>query len=270
MRGWILALIITLAAATYQRMTGPSYPAKGAVTLGATTLSYRLTRTHGGKGGQPVILNATDPSITGQVEWKRYPTSDPFTITPMRREGDRLIAEIPHQPAAGKVQYRVLINNGVESTRIPSGSPVITRFKGHVPLAVLIPHIILMFCAMLYSNRAAIEVFQKRRNLPHYALGTSVMLLAGGMVLGPIVQKAAFGQWWTGIPFGYDLTDNKTLIALVAWLIAAVLVRRPKADRIAVFGAAVVTLVIFAIPHSVMGSQYKYDTPSTEVTEPAP
>ena len=50
---------------------------------------------------------------------------------------------------------------------------------------------------------------------------TLVFLVAGGFVLGPIVQHQAFGAYWTGIPFGFDLTDNKVLIALVAWGVAA-------------------------------------------------
>ncbi|MCK7537691.1 MAG: hypothetical protein MZV63_45435 [Marinilabiliales bacterium] len=50
-----------------------------------------------------------------------------------------------------------------------------------------------------------------------------------GMILGPVVQKYAFGDLWTGIPFGWDLTDNKTLIAVFAWILAVVMNR--KKDR---------------------------------------
>jgi len=32
------------------------------------------------------------------------------------------------------------------------------------------------------------------------------------------VQHYAFGQLWTGVPFGWDLTDNKTLLAALAWV----------------------------------------------------
>jgi len=263
MRGWILAIVITLAAATYQRMTGPSYPVRGHATIAGTSFPLRLARTHGGDGNQLVTIAVADTAVTGDLVWKRYPTDDPQAVTPMRREGARLVGEIPHQPQAGKVEYKVRLHRGAETVEIPAGAPIITRFKGNVPLVVLIPHIILMFCAMLYSNRAGIEVFQRKRNLPHYTLGTSTMLFVGGMILGPIVQKTAFGAWWTGVPFGYDLTDNKTLIALVFWILAAFLVKRPRLGRVAVFVAALVTLVVFAIPHSLHGSELKYNTPQT-------
>lgn len=193
MRGWIIALIITLAAASYQRMTGPTYPIRGKAVIGGTEIPFRLTRTHGGPGDQKIAIRVADASIAGELIWRRFPTSDPETMTPMRREDGSLVAELPHQPPAGKIEYRIRLSRDGETVQVPADRTVITRFKGHVPKGVLIPHVILMFCAMLYSNRAMIEVFQKRRNLPHYTWGTATMLFLGGLVLGPIVQKAAFG-----------------------------------------------------------------------------
>jgi cytochrome bd-type quinol oxidase subunit 2 len=123
---------------------------------------------------------------------------------------------------------------------------------------------------MLYSTRAMIEVFQKKRNLPHYAYGNATMLFLGGLVLGPIVQKHAFGAYWTGVPFGFDLTDNKTLIAFAVWLIAVLLVRKTRLDRVAVFVAGLVTLVVFAIPHSVHGSEFDYGSRAPATSPGAP
>jgi hypothetical protein len=73
------------------------------------------------------------------------------------------------------------------------------------------------------------------------------------------MQKYAFGAWWTGIPFGFDLTDNKTLGAAVAWLWAAWQMRGGRPARAAIIAAAVATLVVFAIPHSAWGSEIKWD-----------
>ena len=84
------------------------------------------------------------------------------------------------------------------------------------------------------------------------------LLVFGGFVLGPIVQKLAFGAYWTGIPWGYDLTDNKMLIGGVAWILAAVQLRGGRQARVAVVVATIVTMVVFAIPHSVWGSEAKW------------
>ena len=54
---WVTAVVITLASAVYQRMSGPTYPVRGSVTLGGESVSLRLTRTHPGAGDQPVVLD---------------------------------------------------------------------------------------------------------------------------------------------------------------------------------------------------------------------
>ena len=77
------------------------------------------------------------------------------------------------------------------------------------------------------------------------------------MILGPIVQYYAFGDLWTGIPFGWDLTDNKTLIAFIFWILAVYMNR--KTDRpLYTALAAFVLLLVFSIPHSMFGSELDY------------
>jgi hypothetical protein len=115
-----------------------------------------------------------------------------------------------------------------------------------------------MFCAMLLSTRAGLEIFKKEPQFKKLTFWTLGFLIVGGMILGPLVQKFAFGEYWTGFPFGMDLTDNKTLIALIGWIIALIAVYKSKKPRYWVLGAAVLTLVIFLIPHSLLGSELDY------------
>ena len=71
---------------------------------------------------------------------------------------------------------------------------------------------------MLLSNRTGLETLDPAGQSKKYMLWTIGFFWVGGLILGPAVQKYAFDAWWTGIPFGYDLTDNKTLIAMLGWL----------------------------------------------------
>ena len=258
MRLWVLAVLITLVAAFYQRTTGPTYPAGGRIVIGGETIRYRLQRSHGGSGDQRITIRVPDPMVSGEIAWRRYPTGDPFTAVPMQRDGQVLVGYLPHQPPAGKLEYKVTLNDGGREIRLPATGTVITRFKGAVPAWVLGPHIFLMFFGMLYASRAGLEALRKKRRLLGYTKITLILLGLGGMILGPIVQKYAFGVFWTGVPFGWDLTDNKTLITFVAWLIALLFVNRMRGSRGVVIAAAVITLVVFAIPHSLFGSQLKY------------
>ena len=256
---WTVAIVVTLASAVYQRMSGPTYPARGHVTIGGQEHALRLTRTHAGPGDQPVRVTMADSAVTGEVAWRRYPTNDAWQRIPLVRSGDDLVAALPHQPVAGKLEYQVRLTRGSEQAVFPE-RPAITRFRDEVPDAVLIPHVLAMFLAMLFSTAAGLSAWGGSSAARREASICIGLLLIGGFVLGPLMQKYAFGEWWTGIPFGYDLTDNKTLGAAVAWIWAAWRMRGGRPARAAIITAALVTLVIFAIPHSAWGSEIRWDT----------
>jgi hypothetical protein len=250
---------MTLGSAAWQRKSGPSYPVRDAVTLDGEEISFRLTRTHGGEGDQPVRVAVADPDVAGELLWRRYPTDDPWRRVVMVREGGDLVSALPHQPPAGKLEYRVRLWKGTEVVAFPDRAAV-TRFKGAVPAAVLAPHILLMFTAMLLSTRAGLGALAGEDDGGRTARWTLATMVVGGLILGPAVQKAAFDAWWTGIPFGHDLTDNKTLIAALAWAWAVFRVRGGRSARLSVVFASLVTLVIFLVPHSVLGSEIDWES----------
>ncbi|MCE1163966.1 MAG: hypothetical protein LWX07_01030 [Bacteroidetes bacterium] len=254
---WILALVITLASAYYQRITGPSYPAKGSAVFQGKEINYKFERSNSTNENCPVQLNVADNNLKGVLLWKRHKTKDELSRVEMTNENGTLKAELPKQPPSGKLDYSVRVIGQNTETEIPE-KPVVIRFKGDVPSVILIIHIILIFAAMLLSTRAGIEVFRKEPQLKKFTFWSLALMLVGGMILGPIVQKYAFGAYWTGVPFGFDLTDNKTLIAFIAWITASIMVFKSKKPAYWVLGAAVVTLAVFLIPHSVLGSELDY------------
>ena len=66
-------------------------------------------------------------------------------------------ADIPQQPPAGKIQYYFEITDSHGSKTYMNDTPVVIRFKGDVPAFVLIPHILIMFIAMLFSTLAGLN-----------------------------------------------------------------------------------------------------------------
>jgi len=255
---WIIAFVLTVILALFQRMTGPSYPKRGeTLTPGGTAVEYRLPRSHGGEGGLTVALEVPESIRHGVVEWRRYPTSEPWSSLTMSRTADgELSATVPHQPPAGKVEYRLVLDTADGETVIPSNEPVVARFRASVPAWVLIPHILAMFGSMLVSTRVLLEVLRPSTPEPRRAVVLAMALLVfGGLFLGPVVQKFAFGAYWTGWPFGHDLTDNKTLIAVIAWLPATILALRGRKLWAAVVVGWIVMMGVFLIPHSLRGSE---------------
>jgi hypothetical protein len=176
-----------------------------------------------------------------------------------------LTAAIPHQPPAGKVEYRLILESGSgERFILPEGESVVARYKGEVPAWVLIPHVIAMFASMLFSTRALLEVFRRDSRAGWQVITAMVLLVLGGLILGPIVQKYAFGAYWTGWPFGEDFTDNKTLVAVLAWLPATIAaIRRSPLRRTVILGW-IVMMGVFLVPHSFRGSQIDWSQVPTE------
>ena len=255
---WVQAVLITLISSIFQRLTGPTYPIRGKFEINQSTIRYKLARSHAGSEDHQVKIEVPDTTLSGRLIYKRYKTDDPWTTVPMTRDSVYLVAKLPHQPPAGKLMYKINLFGCNQPISLPEDKPIIIRFRGAVPAVVLLPHIFLMFFAMLLSNRAGLEALNKERNPRIYALWATGLLFAGGMLLGPIVQKLAFGEFWSGIPFGHDLTDSKTLIAMIAWIAAVIAGRGGKPARGWVLTAAIILLVIYLIPHSLLGSELDY------------
>jgi hypothetical protein len=251
---WIFAFLITAAAAYYQRTTGPTNPLKTEVNTGIQRFPVVFQRSHAGLTDCPVILQIPDNKVKGVLLYRKYPSKDEMTKIDLKREGDKLVAFLPNQPPAGKLEYRVDLEKEDASVKIGNSSPIIIRFKGEVPNIVVITHVLLMFLGMLLSNATGIYALLGIRSYKFLTILTFAVLVVGGLVFGPIMQKYAFNEWWAGVPFGWDLTDNKTLIAILVWLMALEMLRKKSAAFWVVL-ASVVTIVIFAIPHSLFGSQ---------------
>ena len=254
---WVLAFLLSVSIAVYQRLTGPTHPVRGQETINGKTISYKLLRSYTAFEKLPVEIEVPDETVKAWLNHRRHNTDDDWTEIEMKRDGKFLKADIPGQPAAGKIEYMIRIQVDGESKLINNGHSIVARFKGEVPSVYLITHIIFMFVGILFAVRTALETLRKEGNYSWMVNWTLGILFIGGMILGPIVQKYAFDDLWTGFPFGYDLTDNKVLIAVIFWVAAFFLKKRNKWW---VFAAAVIMLIVYLIPHSVLGSELDYES----------
>lgn len=251
---WTLAVTLTVALLVYQRMTGPTYPLRGRVTLGGQTIALKLARSHSGPLDQPVRVVVPDTAVRAELRWRRFPTEDPWDTLSLQRRGDTLAAALPHQPPAGRLAYQLRITRQGERIIFPD-EPAITRFKGDISTAAVVMHLVGLFSGMILLMRAGLGAMARDAAYPRHARWGLLLFGLGAFAFGPWMQHQAFGEWWTGVPFGWDATDNKSLIAAVAWTVALWRLRRGRPARGAVMGAAVVTLAAFLVPHSVLGSE---------------
>lgn len=294
---WLLAVVVTLALSIYQRMTGPTYPKKVTVELNGESYKLKLPRS-GVQKDEIVKLKGIPPTTSAQLHYRQYqtpessttpaPNHQPSTVSsgsavalPQQPlsvssgtaaalnqqsapngyttinftcKDSMLQAALPVQPVAGKLQYYITVGG----KDYPADGPTVIRFRNDVPAMVLVPHILLMFAAMLFAVYTLMLVVT-RKEYGRWLKITLATLFVGGFVFGPLVQHAAFGPWWTGFPYGTDLTDNKTLLSFLVF-VAALATLKWKYNRWVVAASVLFMILIFSIPHSVYGSEYDYET----------
>ncbi len=256
---WIIALLLTIVTAVFQRLTGPTYPLTGKTFLKDSEIMYSLDRSHSGTDHHLIKIKVRDNNVTGLLKWKRYKTNDNWSFQRMRFVDGELVGALPPQPPAGKLEYQIILSDDEYQVLVPQESPVVIRFKGEVPVYILIPHIVFIFLAMLFSTRTGLEFFNEKSVYDKLVNLTIIFLILGGFIFGPLVQYFAFGALWTGFPFGYDLTDNKTLIALIGWLAAFIMMKRSPKPQRWIIAAALLMFIVFLIPHSLLGSELDYN-----------
>lgn len=267
LRNWgflILALAISLSAALYQRLTGPTHPKKIGIPVNGKVVSFKTLRSHETTSPAPIEIPSELSSLQPYLRFKRFPTDDPWTaanFSPKPNDPKTLIAYLPVQPAAGKMEYQIVVVDQNQEKAYPA-ERVRLRYKDPVPEFILIPHIYSMFAALMFGAWAFLEALFLRKRKDKLALPTAVLLctsffILGGFILGPVVQKYAFGEYWTGFPFGDDFTDNKVLFSVIFWVIAFYFnLKRPHAKSAIL--AAVIMFAMYLIPHSFGGSQFDY------------
>jgi hypothetical protein len=265
---WVLAIVLAVAAMIYQRSTGPTYEYKGKLEYKGEKYKYELLRSQETTEGAKIELPAINaPNYGAVLHYRRYQTQD--EITDLEFQSDqtgRFVAQLPVQPAAGKMEYYVTGSIDGKSFRIPleGEDNIVLRYKDPVSDFILIPHVSMMVIVIIFGILAGLSAIFLPTTMRRWVVVAFVSMTLGGMILGPLVQKSAFGEYWTGFPYGGDFTDNKMLIMWLAWALALAIIgfnpkKKETVSRIAVLAAAIVMTVVYLIPHSMGGSTLDYE-----------
>jgi hypothetical protein len=271
---WVLAAAVTLGSFAYQDKTGPTYPLEGRLETAKGEMGFKFLRSETIGNNLAVVLEDPVPDgVTGYVKYRRYKSEDQWSVAPLERGTFELTrrgrtetveglgAALPSLgERAGKYEYFVYVDDGRgEPSSVTGDRAIFARYKASVPVPALVLHIFVIFASMTLAIRTVLEALANGR-FKWMLWATIVSLLLGGFFFGPLVQWYAFGVWWSGAPFGFDWTDNKVLVELAFWLLAAFLNRGARRSRASVYLAGAVTLLVYFIPHSVFGSEYNYST----------
>ena len=171
---WVIAFLFTLILAVYQRLIGPTYPIRGTETLVGAKISYKFYRSWTSGEELPVRVTISGDNIRAQLYYRRYPliVGESWSISPMAKSGPVYSAAIPTKPPAGKVVYKVRVFNGDKDLWLNHGQAAVARFKGKVPVALLIIHVIFMFAGLLLGIRTGLEALNKSGKLENFVFLT--------------------------------------------------------------------------------------------------
>ena len=265
----IVAVVIVLALFVLSRITGPNFKYRVETAGPGFTLSHKAPRTSEGTGPARLDLEITgDASSITALNLLGHPANDPArkdvlppaTITGPAG-GPRVYRfEVPFHPFATKYLYvfQARLQSGQLVQLDHKGNPMMVRFRGEVPPFTLGLHILGMFggfLLMVLGAFATVDFLRGRGQArPVLRLGGWGWLVfaVGGLPLGFLMNWYAFRVIWEAWPFGADVTDNKTQIALAVYGLSllAFLWKKSRAAAWLVLLGTGVAFAVFIIPHS--------------------
>jgi hypothetical protein len=181
-------------------------------------------------------------------------------------------AALPERGKGHATRYYILIDVGEPAPHtLPAGAPdesLALTFKGVVSRPVLVAHVLFMMGGLLPILMGLIFAIAYLRSgrflvtLRRLVFVGFVLLAIGSVPLGIAVEYQVFGTYWEGWPFGRDVTDTKSGVMLLLWLILLIargrdlFSRRPavrglgdKAWARWVVAMTIFTVVLYLIPH---------------------
>jgi hypothetical protein len=277
MRKRVLAgLLITLLIFVVARKISKNRPSLETWTFDEVKITHTTVYEQVGPGQPEILLNVAPPEqIDAEVRY-RAPGDAEFESVALEEVTSGLwSARLPAGEKGDKIEYgfRIAQNEqydrgGSSTAALESGYHLI-KYKGEVSVTVLILHILCMFAAFFFIVEAmigAVIMTVKGEDRDFTVAQTRWVLLftfLGGWPLGFALNWQRFGMLWEGFPFGYDITDNKTQLIAVFWLIVAAMswksfiCRRTGKDMAGdrlfagtVMTASILSLILYLVPHS--------------------
>ncbi len=249
-------------------------------TLEGLKLSHTNVAEHLGEDEAEIIVNVLEGNTEGilkedglQLHYRERGTEN-FETNVMGMAGTAVVfhTHIPHHEPGSWVEYYIEIRGvGDEFRTFPgnAGEGVYyqLRFKGNVPRLLLILHIGTMFLGLLlyviaaYMSWSYLKAKREYGSIEKITLYALASLFIGGFPLGFLMGYYTFGTPWTGFPVGGDVTDTKTLIVFIYWIIATGLFRAKGAKaedekkqrryaKLVIWGT-ILTVLIYVVPHSI-------------------
>lgn len=244
-----------------------------------TRLTHEAKKEHVGKGDALIEAKVESTARLPQGAVKlNYKIGERWFSFPMREGTEKGIyqAEIPHQKKGTVVSYFIEVTT-VTGDKITLPERALEGdeknyyhlvFKGRVPSALKGVHIGLMLGGLvliLISGGLAYRFIKRGGDITgclYTAFTGAILLFLGGFPIGVINEKLTYGTFWEGWPLGRDVTDTKTEVLLLYWILALLPMKNTIFKKIGarnwisdktfaylVIIGAILTIMFYLIPH---------------------
>jgi hypothetical protein len=281
MKFWkiLLAFLFTIVLLGFaRRVTSVRSPHETVEKTGILIDHYTVPKKIGEGDAQiPVkVIGTKEVKLYYKIEKGEFQAVD---MNPKEGESDVFVASIPHHKKGTKAWYYVEAQKQIEDKKLvvslpdknsPNFEPILLKFEGYVPPYIIFSHVFFNFAAVFFSALAifsAVDLKRGKSTLKKsvlFSLFTFILLFIGFLLVGSALNYFAFGVLWEAFPFGSDVTDNKSQIVLLFWLVTLFLVKgtifgkNPSKNLVCektystmVIISFAVTVVMYLIPHSI-------------------
>lgn len=235
---------------------------EGTVETGRGEVAYSLPRSELVGREVVVLLKGPVPSGTGgSVRYRVVgePTWKTTAMTPQTfeaRDGgsvrriDGVGARLPAlDERAAAYEYLVVVTDGVtKPLSITKDVAVRARYRAPIPWPLGTLQTLLAFAVGLLAIRAALEAVLPDGDWEWLAWSEVIAVAVSVLVVAPVIGWRSLASVWSAVPLSWGWTENRVLLLLAAWAIAAVLSHQTHRGRVAVLLAALATVTVALLP----------------------
>jgi hypothetical protein len=272
---YLIALLLTVVLLGFARRMSTRHEQTFTEQVDGITLRHQTVTENFGDGPILSVATSAPERVRAVAYYSEQPGGPDYKQQDMVLSSDGFSCKLSALPRGEKFFYHINVykDNVVIATfppakAAPSKGDQFIKFKGHISRFVLIPHILLMFGTIFFGLLAvftSVDVARgksdARRSILFLIL-TFACAFVGGIPLGIVVSAQTFGgSGWGGWPLGTDITDTKTEVLLLFWLITIFLSWKGLRSRkmtisnglysFLVILSFIVTFITFLIPHSI-------------------
>jgi hypothetical protein len=268
MKRYFIAFLLTVILLFFARLMSTRHEKTIPAQIDNITLTHRTVTENFGDGPVLIVKTPSTDNLTAVVFYSEksggHDKSVAMSVTP---EG--FSAKLESLPKGQKWFYQIQVSkNGTPVAQFPKDDDQFIKFKGHIAAPIIVGHILFMFATIFFGLMAvftSIDLARGKGRMQRsvlFVLLTLISAFIGGIPLGIAVSAQTFGgSGWGGWPIGHDITDTKTEVLLLFWLITSLLSLNGLANKKMVISSKtyaflvtisfIVTFITFLIPHSI-------------------